>query len=399
MTREELITTITALLANAAEKKTTPSKQTAPSDTVEMLTIKECCLAVKGLNEYTVRQLVARNALPYIRCGQGKRGKNTHIQSRAAYIFQRREGVTMDEIFKLLNPDNTVTLNRPLAHILGANAAIIYSTLVAKQAYYSKRDMLDAEGYFYSTIDDLKESTSLSKRQQGGAIKTLVEVGLVYCKKRGMLARRCFRLCEDIALLNKLIESGKSATVKRTFPPSTEQNAPTSGNKSVQQVGAKCDDKSEQNEPYTYNLKKKTKVDNPNQSIFPDQMDMMDFPPKGYSPEERESYLELIKENIEYDYQTEKEKINEIVEIMLDVICSTKDTIRVNGEDMPREVVKSRFLKLDISHIDYVLTSLKKNTSEVRNIRAYLITALYNASTTIDSYYTAWVNHDMYGKS
>lgn len=125
---------------------------------------------------------------------------------------------------------------------------------------------------------------------------------------------------------------------------------------------------------------------------------MMDFPQKGYSPEEREAYLELIKENIEYDYQTEKEKIDEIVEIMLDVICSTKDTIRVNGEDMPHEIVKSRFLKLDSSHIDYVLTSLKKNTSEVRNIRAYLITALYNAPTTIDGYYTALVNHDMYGK-
>lgn len=307
----------------------------------------------------------------------------------------------MDEIFKLLNPDNTVTLNRPLAHILGANAAIIYSALAAKQAYYFKQGMLDAEGYFYSTIDDLKESTSLSKRQQGGAIKTLVEVGLIYCKKRGMPAGRCFRLREDIDLLNALIESGRSTmtSAKRIFPPSTEQNAPTSGNKSVQQVGAKCDDKSEQNEPYTYNLKKKTKVDNPNQSILPDKMDMMDFPQKGYSPEERSEYLEIIKENIEYDYQTEKEKTNEIVEIMLDVICSTKDTIRVNGEDMPHEVVKSRFLKLDSSHIDYVLTSLKKNTSEVRNIRAYLITVLYNAPTTIDGYYTTLVNHDMYGQS
>ena len=84
---------------------------------------------------------------------------------------------------------------------------------------------------------------------------------------------------------------------------------------------------------------------------------------------------------------------------MLDVICSMKDMIRVNGEDIPHGVVKSRFLKIDSSHIDYVLTSLKKNTSEVRNIRAYLITALYNAPTTIDGYYTAWVNHDMYGKS
>lgn len=75
MTREELITTITTLLANTTEEKPIPSKQTAQSDTVEMLTIKECCSAVKGLNEYTVRQLVARNELPYVRCGQGKRGK------------------------------------------------------------------------------------------------------------------------------------------------------------------------------------------------------------------------------------------------------------------------------------------------------------------------------------
>ena len=82
---------------------------------------------------------------------------------------------------------------------------------------------------------------------------------------------------------------------------------------------------------------------------------------------------------------------------MLDVICSANDTVRVNGENMPQEIVKSRFLKLNSSHIDYVLTALKKNTSEVRNIRAYLITALYNAPTTIDSYYTAWVNHDMRG--
>ena len=115
------------------------------------------------------------------------------------------------------------------------------------------------------------------------------------------------------------------------------------------------------------------------------------------SSEERERYLEIIRENIEYDYQAEKEKVDELVEIMLDVVCSTSSTVRVNGENIPQEIVKSRFLKLDSSHIDYVLTALKKNTSEVKNIRAYLITALYNAPTTIDSYYTVWVNHDMRG--
>ena len=139
---------------------------------------------------------------------------------------------------------------------------------------------------------------------------------------------------------------------------------------------------------------------NPNQSIpqTADVIDRIDNSTKVYcSSEERERYLEIIRENIEYDYQAEKEKVDELTAIMLDVVCSTSSTVRVNGEDMPQEIVKSRFLKLNSSHIDYVLTALKKNTSEVRNIRAYLITALYNAPTTIDSYYTAWVNHDMRG--
>ena len=80
---------------------------------------------------------------------------------------------------------------------------------------------------------------------------------------------------------------------------------------------------------------------------------------------------------------------------MLDVICSGKERIRVNGEDLPAEAVKERFLKLDITHIEYLLTALRNNTSDIRNIRAYLITAIYNAPATIDSYYAAQVNHDL----
>ena len=80
----------------------------------------------------------------------------------------------MDEIFKLLNPDNTVMINRPLAHALGTNEAIIYSALISKQVYYGQRDMLDAEGYFYSTIADLQESTGLTRYQQDTAIMNLI---------------------------------------------------------------------------------------------------------------------------------------------------------------------------------------------------------------------------------
>lgn len=80
---------------------------------------------------------------------------------------------------------------------------------------------------------------------------------------------------------------------------------------------------------------------------------------------------------------------------MVEVICSDKPYIRANGVNIPKEIVKSTFLKLNESHIDYVLSALKKNTSNVRNIRNY--PALYNAPSTISNFYTAEVNHDLYG--
>lgn len=116
---------------------------------------------------------------------------------------------------------------------------------------------------------------------------------------------------------------------------------------------------------------------------------------------ERMSYRELVLENIEYDILSrsprDREEIDEIVEIMLDAICSSKPFIRIAGEDMPQEVVKSRLLKLDSDHINFVLECMHNNTTKVRDIKRYLLTTLYNAPATISNYYTALVNHDMYG--
>ena len=117
---------------------------------------------------------------------------------------------------------------------------------------------------------------------------------------------------------------------------------------------------------------------------------------------ERESYRELILENIEYDYlcrddRLDRDMLNELVELMVDTVCSRRETIRIAGDDYPAEVVKSRFLKLNSSHIEYVLDRMRENTTYVRNIKKYLLAALYNAPATIDSYYAALVNHDLYG--
>ena len=117
---------------------------------------------------------------------------------------------------------------------------------------------------------------------------------------------------------------------------------------------------------------------------------------------ERESYRELILENIEYDILVQNERmdhdrLDELVELMLDTICSHRETIRIAGDDYPAEVVKSRFLKLNSSHIEYVLDRMRENTTYVRNIKKYLLAALYNAPASIDSYYASLVNHDLYG--
>ena len=117
---------------------------------------------------------------------------------------------------------------------------------------------------------------------------------------------------------------------------------------------------------------------------------------------ERESYREIILENIDYDILTQDEKLDrdrldELVELMVDTVCSNREMIRIAGDDYPAEVVKSRFLKIDSSHIEYVLDRMRENTTYVRNIKKYLLAALYNAPATIDSYYASLVNHDLYG--
>ena len=117
---------------------------------------------------------------------------------------------------------------------------------------------------------------------------------------------------------------------------------------------------------------------------------------------ERESYRELILENIEYDIlvqneRLDRDRLDELVELMVDTVCSHREMIRIAGDDYPAEVVKSRFLKLNSSHIEYVLDRMRENTTYVRNIKKYLLAALYNAPATIDSYYTSLVSHDMYG--
>jgi len=113
-----------------------------------------------------------------------------------------------------------------------------------------------------------------------------------------------------------------------------------------------------------------------------------------------EIYRDIIKDNIEYDIliqdpHMDKDRLDEIVDLILETVCTARKTLRIAGDDYPAELVKSKFLKLTSSHIEFVLDCMRENTSKIRNIKQYLRAVLFNAPSTIDSYYTALVAHDM----
>ena len=113
-----------------------------------------------------------------------------------------------------------------------------------------------------------------------------------------------------------------------------------------------------------------------------------------------EIYREIIKDNIDYDIlihdnRFDADRIDEIVDLILETVCTARKTLRIAGDDYPAELVKSKFLKLNSSHIEFVLDCMKQNTTKVRNIKQYLRAVLFNAPSTIDNYYTALVAHDM----
>lgn len=114
----------------------------------------------------------------------------------------------------------------------------------------------------------------------------------------------------------------------------------------------------------------------------------------------REEYQKIISDNIEYGYLAKnysKDTADGILETILDAVCSTKEYLRVKEEMIPQEVVKSRLLKLNYEHVEYVLMCMRNNTTKVHNIKNYMLTALYNSFATKDQYYTTEINHNLYG--
>ena len=153
--------------------------------------------------------------------------------------------------------------------------------------------------------------------------------------------------------------------------------------------------------------KQNTEKQNTDQSItdsipFPSGFPDAPTQKRTEAKESFERYRDLILENIDYDVlasdpHVDREQLDEIAQLVQETVCSTRGRIRVGGNDYPAEVVRSKLLKLNREHIRFVMDCLKQNTTRIRNIRQYLLTVLFNAASTMNSYYTALVAHDMAG--
>lgn len=142
----------------------------------------------------------------------------------------------------------------------------------------------------------------------------------------------------------------------------------------------------------------------PFHSLNPSPLEDAAQPPERKRKEATDAYSvyeEIIKDNIEYDYliqdrYLDRDRIEEILALILETVCTKRRTIRIAGDDHPAELVKAKFMKLNSEHIRFVLDCMQENTTKIRNIKQYMKAALFNAPSTIGSYYTSLVSHDMY---
>jgi len=281
---------------------------------------------------------------------------------------------------------------------LSDGAKILYGLMLDRMGLSMKNGWLDEENrvYIYFTLEDVQEYLNC---QRDKGMKLLAELDNV--KGVGLIERVRQGLGKpSIIYVKKFICGADLLTSEK--PTSGLHDLPTSGrrNNRSPDFGKTDPNKNYKSNPDFNNIDSND-TDYPIQSYpvevsYPVSQNGLD----GNGLDERNAYRDLIKENVEYDCLCEqygKERMDEIVELLTDTVCSKREYITIASDDYPAEVVKSRLLKVHQFHVEYVLDCMKKNTSKVRNIKKYLLAALYNAPATMDSYYSAEVNHDFYG--
>lgn len=273
---------------------------------------------------------------------------------------------------------------------LSTDAKLLYGLMLDRMNLSVKSGWFDEENrvFIYFALNDIMEQLNC---QHGKAIKLLAElddakgIGLIRRVKQGQgRPAKIYVMKAATPAQPRLPNNGNQDFSKPEFQTAENRKS------RLPQNGSADFPKSERNNTEINN----TDLNDTDLSIHPARgaSDLIDV----------DGLRETVKENIDYDillqdHRNSRDRLDEIVDLILETLCSTKPTICVSGDDFPATLVKEKLLKLDSQHIEYVFECLDKNTTYVRNIKKYLLATLFNAPSTIDSYYSALVNHDMYG--
>lgn len=275
---------------------------------------------------------------------------------------------------------------------LSTDAKVLYGLMLDRMSLSIKNKWFDAENraYIYFSVEDTMELLNCKKNKALDTIKALEDFSLIERKRQGQGK-------PAITYVKSFMEE-VTEQVQKLEKPTSESEA------SVSEVGKtnllrleKQTSRSLKNKPLEVgkinpnkNNINNTEMNNPNLIISGDEDAELD---------EYHSYANIIRENMEIDilyqqYPYDKELLDGIYDLILETVLCRTDSVCIASNQYPAQLVKSKFLKLNSSHIQYVMDCLKETTSKVRNIKKYLLAALFNAPTTMRSYYQAEVNHD-----
>ena len=264
---------------------------------------------------------------------------------------------------------------------ISAEAKVLYGLLLDRMSLSARNGWLDEEGrvYIIFSVEDIMTSMGCANQK---AAKLLYELeskcSLIERKRQGLGKPNLIYVKNFVTPSEshfKKCENHDSGSVKITSQESLKSHANNTENNN-------------------------TEFSDTESFLFTSFREDHTREPKRSEADQRQQYKDLIMENVSYDtllcdYPYDKDILSEILELMVDVVCTTKPTVRISGDDKPAEVVRSQFLKLDSEHIRFVMGGLKENTTRIRNMRQYLLATLYNAPLTIGNYYRSLVSHDM----
>ena len=273
---------------------------------------------------------------------------------------------------------------------MSSDAKLLYGLMLDRLALSIKNGWLDEENrvYIHYTLDNIMEDLGCAREKCAKVIAELDSkkgIGLIEKKRQG-LGKPDIIYVKNFATLDAGKEPGRE--------PEKPDNADSFAE--VRESNPNYNNTNYTDLSYTNPINQSDRETEKQEPGKPDNgmIDVMD---------NATAYMEIIKGNIEYEHHMkygdwqDKGLYEELYEVICEIVCVKRKTVKVNGEDYPYELVKSKFLKLNSSHLEYVIGCMRETTTKIANIRAYMVTALYNAPNTMNHYYQQLVQHDMYG--